>query len=237
MPAPDPTTAHPIPDRTRVMLLKPHVTSPWIEVGDFTYYDDPDDPTAFETRNVLYSYGPEKLVIGKFCAIATGARFIMNGANHRMDGPSTYPFPVLGGSWADHIDLVMDLPSRGDTVIGNDVWIGNGATLMPGVRVGNGAIIGTGAVVTADVPDYGIVGGNPARLIRTRYPAAEVERLLACAWWDWPLDHITRHIRTIMAGSVDALESAAAELDSDRRAEPKGQPCPSDSVSANPSVP
>lgn len=209
----DPTVLHPMPEHPRVVLLKPLVTSPLIEVGDFSYYDDPDDATAFETRNVLYHYGPERLVIGRYCALGTGTRFIMNGANHRMDGPSTFPFPTMGGSWAEHFDLITDLPGRGDTVIGHDVWFGHGATVMPGVRIGHGAIVAAGAVVTADVPDYGIVGGNPARLIRTRYDAADVARLLAVAWWDWPVQHITTHLRTIMSGTVDELEEAAAQLD------------------------
>ncbi|MFG2791776.1 CatB-related O-acetyltransferase [Streptomyces sp. NPDC048419] len=196
-----------MPDQPRVVLLKPLVKSPLIEVGEYSYYDDPDDPAAFEERNVLYHYGPEKLIIGKFCALATGVRFIMNGANHRMDGPSTFPFPIMGGTWADHFDLISGLPGRGDTVVGHDVWFGHGVMVMPGVRIGHGAIVASGAVVTDDVPDYGIVGGNPARLIRTRHPEADIARLLALAWWDWPLEHLTRHMRIIMSGSVDELEA------------------------------
>jgi virginiamycin A acetyltransferase len=211
MPAvpPDPAVVHPMPGQPRVALLKPLITSALIEVGEFTYYDDPGDPTAFETRNVLYHYGPEKLIIGRFCALAEGVRFIMNSANHRMDGPSTFPFPLMGGSWAEHFDLLTDLPNRGDTVVGNDVWFGYQAMVMPGVRVGDGAIIATGSVVVGDVPAYGIVGGNPARLIRRRYDDETVARLLALAWWDWPLEHVTRNIPAIMSGSVDDLEAAA----------------------------
>ncbi|GLV98911.1 acetyltransferase [Streptomyces lavendulae subsp. lavendulae] len=205
----DPTVLHPIPDQPRVVLLKPLVTSALIEVGEYSYYDDPDDPTAFETRNVLYHYGPEKLVIGKFCALGAGVRFIMNGANHRMDGPSTFPFPIMGGSWAAHFDLLIGLPGRGDTVVGNDVWFGYDTMVMPGVRIGHGAVIGSGAVVVDDVPDYGIVGGNPARLIRTRHDEADVARLLRVAWWDWPVEHITAHVRVIMSGTVDELEAVA----------------------------
>ncbi|MEV6756651.1 CatB-related O-acetyltransferase [Streptomyces sp. NPDC051214] len=208
----DPTTLHPMPGQPRVVLLKPLITSPLIEVGEYSYYDDPDDATAFESRNVLYHYGPEKLVIGRFCALGTGVRFLMNGANHRMDGPSTFPFPSMGGSWTDHFDLLTDLPNRGDTVVGNDVWFGHSTTVMPGVRIGHGAIIASGSVVTRDVPDYGIVGGNPARLIRTRHNDRDIARLLALAWWDWPVEHLTRHIRTLMSGSVDQLENAAPTL-------------------------
>ncbi|MFC8531044.1 CatB-related O-acetyltransferase [Nocardia sp. NPDC057227] len=193
----------------RVVLLKPLVTSALIEVGEYSYYDDPGDPTAFETANVLYHYGPEKLVIGRFCALATGVRFIMNGANHRMDGPSTFPFPTIGGGWAKHIDLLMELPNRGDTVLGNDVWLGYGVTVMPGVRIGNGAIVAAGSVVTRDIPDYAVAGGNPARVLRMRYPDADIARLLDLAWWDWPIEHLTAQVRVLMSGSVDDLVAAA----------------------------
>jgi virginiamycin A acetyltransferase len=206
---PDSAVLHPIPGQPRVVLLKPLVTSPLIEVGEFTYYDDPDDPTAFETRNVLYHYGPERLVIGRFCALAEGVRFVMNGANHRMDGPSTFPFPIMGGAWADHADLITGLPGRGDTVVGHDVWLGYRCLVMPGVRIGNGAIVASGSVVVDDVPDYAVVGGNPARLIRRRFSDSDTARLLDLAWWDWPVDHLTRHLRTVMTGTVDALEAAA----------------------------
>lgn len=160
--------------------------SPLIEIGDLSSYDDPHDPTAFETRNVLYDYdydydhGPERLVSAKYCALGTGTRFLTNGANHRMDGPST--LPTMGGSWAEHFALITDLSGRGDTVVGNDGWLGHSVTVMPGVRIGRGAIIAVGAVVTGDVPDHGLVGGAPARLIRTRYDAADIARLLAVAW-------------------------------------------------------
>ncbi|MEU9623034.1 CatB-related O-acetyltransferase [Streptomyces sp. NPDC048155] len=208
----DPTVLHPMPDQPRVALLKPLVTSPLIDVGKYSYYDDPDDATAFETRNVLYHYGPERLVVGKFCALGTGVRFIMNGANHRMDGPSTFPFPTLGGSWADHFDLLTGLPNRGDTVVGNDVWFGHSTTVVPGVRIGHGVIVASSSVVTKDVPDYGIVGGNPARLLRTRYSDRDIARLLALAWWDWPLELISEHVRTLMSGSADELQDVAPSL-------------------------
>jgi len=210
--APDPSRVYPVAGQERVVFLKPLVKSPLIEIGDYTYYDDPERATEFETRNVTHHYGPDRLVIGKFCAIAAGVAFIMNGANHRMNGVSTYPFPIMGAAWSDHTDLITDLPSRGDTVVGNDVWIGGNATIMPGVRIGHGAIVSTGAIVTRDVPDYAIVGGNPATIIRQRYDEDDVRALVMLAWWDWPVDAITAHLRTIADGSVADLRAAAASV-------------------------
>ena len=205
---------HPIEGQDRVVLLKPLITSPLIEVGEYTYYDDPEHALEFQTRNVTHHYGPDRLIIGSFCAIAAGTTFIMNGANHRMNGPSTYPFPIMGAPWAEHVDLITKLPSRGDTTVGNDVWIGGNTTIMPGVQIGHGAIISTAAVVTRDVPDYAIVGGNPATLIKRRYSDDEVRALIEIAWWDWPIDVITAHLRTIADGSVADLSAVAASLHS-----------------------
>lgn len=208
--APDPTTLHPVAGQPRVVLLKPLIDNPLIEIGEYTYYDDPEFAEQFETRNVLHHYGPDRLVIGKFCALATGTTFIMNGANHRMDGVSTFPFPIMGGAWAEHLDLVTDLPSRGDTVVGHDVWMGGNVTVMPGVRIGHGAIVSTGSVVTRDVPDYAVVGGNPAVHIKDRFTPDEVRELLALAWWDWPIETVTEHLRTIASGTVAELARVAA---------------------------
>ncbi|MFM9705986.1 MULTISPECIES: CatB-related O-acetyltransferase [Streptomyces] len=208
---PDPSTPHPLPAHERVVFLKPLVTSPSVVVGEYTYYDDPDGATEFEHRNVLYAYGPERLVIGRYCAIAAGTRFLMAGAEHPTMGASTYPFTMFGGEWAEKtLDVVTSMPSRGDTVIGNDVWFGHRSTVMPGVRIGDGAIIAAGAVVTADVPPYTIVGGNPARPIRQRFDDADIARLLRAAWWDWPVGLVTEHARTIMAGTPAEVARVAA---------------------------
>jgi virginiamycin A acetyltransferase len=138
--------------------------------------------------------------------------FIMNGANDPMGGVSTFPFPIMGGAWAAHLDLITDLPSRGGMVIGSDVWIGGNATIMPGLRVGHGAIVSTGSVVTKDVPDYSIVGGNPATHFRDRFTQDEVRSLVRLAWWDWPIALITENIGAIAVGPVKALEQIAQTL-------------------------
>jgi virginiamycin A acetyltransferase len=207
---PDPDQVHPLPTTDRVVFLKPVVTSEKIEVGDYTYYDDPGDPTAFERENVLYAYGPERLVIGRYCALAEGVRFVMAGANHPMLGPSTFPFGIFGGDWAEAtMDLVMSAPSRGDTVVGHDVWLGYRTLVMPGVTIGHGAVIAAGSVVVSDIPPYAIAGGNPARVLRMRYDEEDVARLLRAAWWDWPVELVTQHARTIMSGTPEELEQIA----------------------------
>jgi len=207
---PDPMKVHPLSAHQRVVFLKPLVDSPRIVVGEYTYYDDPEDPTGFAHRNVLYGYGPERLIIGKYCAIAAGTRFLLAGAEHPTMGVSTFPFTIFGGQWAERtLDLVTAMPSRGDTVVGNDVWFGYQATIMPGVRIGDGAVIAAGAVVTTDVPPYVIVGGNPARPIRRRFDDADVDRLRRAAWWDWPVELVTEHARTIMAGTPADIERIA----------------------------
>ena len=194
------------------VFLKPLVTSPKIEVGEFTYYNDTDDPTLFETRNVLYTAGPEKLIIGKFCAIAMGAKFLLSAANHPMLGSTAFPFFILGGPWLEKTaEFLPRIHSRGNTVIGNDVWIGREAVIMPGVTIGDGAIIAARAVVVSDVDPYTVVGGNPAKHVRERFSDEDIDRLLRLAWWDWPVDIITEHVRTIWTGTPVELEQAAKD--------------------------
>src|SRR5690606_12389151 len=175
------------------------IENPNIVVGEYTYYDDPEDSERFE-RNVLYHFPfiGDKLIIGKFCAIARGVRFIMNGANHKISGVSTYPFQIFGSGWEKVMPEPSDLPYKGDTVVGNDVWIGYEALIMPGVRIGNGAIVASRAVVTRDVPAYTIVGGNPAVPVRKRFSDEEIATLEAVAWWEWPIEKVTRHLDLIV---------------------------------------
>ena len=212
--APNPDTPYPLSHTKRVVFLKPHITRPNISVGDFTYYDSPTDPEHFQDDNVLYHYEAQgdRLIIGKFCALAHGATFIMNGANHRMDGPSTYPFPIFGEAWGAHMDLLSDLPSRGDTNVGNDVWLGRDALVMPGVTIGDGAIVASRAVITTDVPPYAVVAGNPARVVQERLNGEDVQRLLKAAWWDWPVETINKHVRVLMSGDVEPIVHVSKSL-------------------------
>ncbi len=208
---PDPSTVFPISGDASVAFLKNVVTADFIEVGDFTYYHDPDGPEHFEERCVLQHCAAmgDRLVIGKFCALATGVRFFMSGANHPLNLLSGYPFDEFSEDWRAGFDPSQHLPSpRGDTIVGHDVWIGHGATILPGVRIGNGAAIGAAAVVTRDVPAYGIVAGNPARLTRHRFDAGTIAALERIAWWDWPIDRITRNLEAIRGSDVAALEAA-----------------------------
>ncbi len=162
------------------------------------------DVNNFE-KNVLYLFDhmEDKLIIGKFCQIASGVRFIMNGSAHSLDGASTYPFKMMNG-WG-HVS--MNVTSKGDTVIGNDVWIGNNVTFMPGVKVGDGAIIGTNSLVTKDVKPYTIVGGNPAKIIRKRFDDETIKFLLTLRWWDWDIEKITENAEIISSGTLEQIKT------------------------------
>ncbi len=212
MNGPSPENKHPMAGFPQVCFIKNTISNPNIIVGDYTYYDDPEDAENFE-RNVLYHFPfiGDKLIIGKFCAIARGVRFIMNGANHKTSGISTYPFQIFGNGWEKVMPGPGELPYKGDTEIGSDVWIGYDALIMPGVKIGNGAIISARAVVTSDVPPYTIVGGNPARAIRQRFSEKQIKMLETIAWWDWPVEKITRHLSLIVAGDAAALALCNAE--------------------------
>jgi virginiamycin A acetyltransferase len=210
MNGPDPSGKHPMAGFPQVCFIKNTVSNPRIIIGDYTYYDDPADSDNFE-RNVLYHYPfiGDRLIIGRFCAIATGVKFIMNGANHKMSGLSAYPFSIFGNGWEKVLPQPGELPYKGDTVIGNDVWIGYDSLVMPGVHIGDGAIIASRSVVVGDVPAYTIAGGNPAKPLKARFPAPVVKALEDIAWWNWPIEKITAHLAIIVAADIEALKACA----------------------------
>jgi virginiamycin A acetyltransferase len=211
MHGPDPMTPHPMTGFPQVGFLKPLLKNPNVVVGEYTYYDDPDGPEHFEAKCVLYHFDfvGDRLVIGKFCALARGVKFIMNGANHKVSGFSTFPFFIFGNGWEAVMPQPGDLPYKGDTVVGNDVWVGYDALVMPGVKIGDGAIVAARSVVTRDVPQYSVVGGNPASVVKQRFPDAVAAELLAIRWWDWPVEKITKNLPAIVGADLDALRSAA----------------------------
>ncbi len=210
MPAPDPLSLYPVPTWHGTRYLKAIVKNPQIIVGDYSYYDDSRGPEHFEARCVryLFDFVGDKLIIGKFVAIAQAAQFIMNGANHPLSGFSTFPFSSFEG-WRDNAPV--EWPNKGDTIIGNDVWIGREAVIMPGVTIGHGAIIGTGAVVAKDVPPYAVVVGNPGRIAKLRFDDATIAALLDIAWWDWEPEVIARNVPAIAGADLDSLRRAADE--------------------------
>lgn len=183
---PDPNVVFPNDYKTSC-FIKNVITAPNITVGDYTYYDDVVDPTGFEKNNVLFNH-PEfgdHLIIGRFCQIASGTKFIMGPANHRISSVTSYPFNVFGGIWTENTPPHMEqLPRKGDTVIGNDVWVGRESVIMPGVKIGDGAIIAAYSVVAKDVPPYTIYGGNPAKFIKARFDDELTTLLLRFRWWD-----------------------------------------------------
>ena len=189
--------------------MKSVVKNPNIIVGDFTMYNDfAKDPRQFEKNNVLYHYpiNHDRLVIGKFCSIACGAKFLFTSANHTQVSLSTYPFPIFFEEWGlDVQNITSAWDNKGDIIIGNDMWIGYEAVILSGVTIGDGAIIGTRAVVTKDVPPYTIVGGVPAKPIRKRFSDDTISALLKIKWWDWPEERIKYHISDIKAGRIDRL--------------------------------
>ncbi|AKG19917.1 CatB-related O-acetyltransferase [Calothrix sp. 336/3] len=207
---PSPNTKYPIDGQTRLVYLKNIIQNPNIIVGDYTYYDDFENPENFE-RNVLYHFDfiGDKLIIGKFCSIASDVKFVMNGGNHRTDWLTNYPFPIFGAGW--EVAMPETWPHKGDTVIGNDVWIGYGAMVMPGIQIGDGAIIATGAVVTRNVAPYSVVGGNPAKEIRQRFPDQVIEKLLNIRWWDWEIEKITHNLKAICGSDIDTLQKIVNE--------------------------
>ena len=208
MMGPDPKAVHPNKAIPSLCYIKNTITRPTILVGDYTYYDDPVDSEHFEDHVTHhYDFIGDRLIIGKFCAIARGVEFIMNGANHRMNSATTYPFNIMGGGWEKSVPAMEDLPLKGDTVIGNDVWIGQNVTFLPGVHVGDGAIIGANSVVAGDVPAYCVAAGDPCRVVRRRFDEETVAFLLELKWWDWPAEKIFENMEMLTSGDLSKLKA------------------------------
>ena len=203
MSAPNPNTVHPIAGYDKEIYVKPTIKNPNIIVGDFTYIAD----SEFESHVTHhYDFIGDKLIIGKFCQIAAGVEFVMNGANHQMNAASTFPFYTLEG-WKMNPPAKSDMPFKGDTVIGNDVWIGQNATILPGVHIGDGAIIGANSVIGSDVEPYTIVVGNPAEVIRYRFDEELTELLLEFKWWDKPTEEINELIPILTSSDLDKVKA------------------------------
>lgn len=206
MNGPNPRAKFPLKGHDKLCFLNNVINMPNVEVGDYTYYDDFEKVDNF-IKQVKYHFEfvGDRLVIGKFCAIGSGASFLMNGGNHLTTGISSYPFAIFGHGW----DKAMEdkvYPQKGDTIIGNDVWIGHNATIMPGIKVGDGAVIAAYSVVVKDVEPYTIVGGNPSKLIKMRFDDEQIKRLTELQWWNWDVEKITTHINDLTGASLDFLD-------------------------------
>ncbi len=204
---PDPNTPYPIEGCNKLIFLKNFIKADNILIGNYTYYDDRKNaPENFEENNVLYNYHPDKvkLVIGKFCAIAAETKFIMTG-DHKLDAISTYPFPVFKNGWENAYDI-LNLPVKGDIIVGHDVWFGYGCLIKNGVTIGSGSIIAAGSVIVKDVPPYSIVAGNPAKVVKMRFDDKTIDRLLQIAWWDMDIKDITENLPLLSHLNIDQLE-------------------------------
>ena len=204
---PDPNKVFPNENILSLCFIKNVVKRPNIIVGDYTYYDDENGAEEFE-KHVTHHYEfiGDKLIIGKFCSIGKGVEFIMNGANHRMNTFTAYPFNILGNGWEKVTPALNELPLKGDTIVGNDVWIGQNVTVLPGVHIGYGAIIGANTVVSHDVPPYTIAAGNPVRQIRKRFDGETIEFLLQLKWWDWSARKISENLKALCGGDIAELK-------------------------------
>lgn len=200
---PNPDMVNPIPNIENLTYIKPTIKNPNIIVGDFTYFGDVD----FESHVTHhYDFNGDKLIIGKFCQIASGVNFIMNGANHQMNSVSTYPFYIFEG-WGQEIPPLSKMPLKGDTIVGNDVWIGQNATILPGVHIGDGAIIGLNSVVTKDIEPYTVVAGNPAKVIRKRFDNELIELMLELKWWDKSIEEIKKLIPILSDNNIEKVKN------------------------------
>ena len=210
---PNPNKAFPNENIPSICFIKNVITRPNIIVGDYTYYDDDEGAENFE-KHVTHHYEfiGDKLIIGKFCAIGKGVEFIMNGANHRMNSVTTYPFNLFGKGWEKVTPSLKDLPIKGDTIVGNDVWIGQNVTILPGVHIGDGAVIGANSVVSKDLLTYHIVGGNPIKIIRKRFDDETIAILMRLKWWNWSADKIFENLECLCSGDISKIIELGKEL-------------------------
>lgn len=210
----NPDAVFPNEELKNLCYIKNVVKSPNIIIGDYTYYDDPVDSTAFEKNNVLFNWSEfgDKLIIGNFCAIASGTQFLMGSANHRMNSISTYPFNVFSQDWQEVTPPhLSQLPFKGDIVIGNDVWIGRECLIMPGVKIGNGAVIGSRSVVAKDIPPYTIAAGNPAKPVRKRFSDSFIELLEKLKWWDFKGEKLKQFLPLLCETDLEKAQKAVKE--------------------------
>lgn len=205
---PNPNNPYPVPGVKDVTYIKPTIKNPNIIVGDFTYISD----SNFESHVTHhYDFNNDKLIIGKFCQIASGVEFVMNGANHQMNSISTFPFNIFEG-WDADAPEISDLPLKGDTIIGNDVWIGQNAVILPGIHIGDGAIIGANSVVGSDVPAYTIFFGNPAKEVRKRFDSEMIDLMLKFKWWDKSIDEINALIPLLTCSNIEKVKETINEM-------------------------
>ncbi|MFV0497705.1 MAG: Vat family streptogramin A O-acetyltransferase [Candidatus Fimivivens sp.] len=205
---PNPNELYPNPTIKSICYIKNAITRPNIIVGDYTYYDDINGAEKFEEHVTHhYDFLGDKLIIGKFCAIAKGIEFVMNGANHRMCSVTTYPFNIMGHGWEKCTPTLEDLSLKGDTVIGNDVWIGQNVTVMPGVRIGDGAIIAANSMVAKDIAPYTIAGGNPCCVLKNRFDDQMTAYLLKLKWWDWSAEKIFNNLEILCSGDLSGIKT------------------------------
>jgi virginiamycin A acetyltransferase len=205
MKVPNKDIKFPLENYEKLCFLKNIIKNPNIIIGDYTYYDDFENVNNFE-QNVKYHFDfiGDKLIIGKFCMIASDVKFIMNGANHLTKSISSYPFAIFGEDWKDAMEG-KQYPNKGNTEIGNDVWIGFNSTIMPGVKIGDGAIIATNSTLTKNVEPYTIVGGNPAKEIKKRFSQDQIEKLLEIKWWNWEIEKITKNVKKLTSDNFEEL--------------------------------
>ena len=205
---PNPNEIFPNPKIPSLCFIKNVIKNPNIIVGEYTYYDDINGAENFESHVTHhYDFIGDKLIIGKFCAIAKGIEFIMNGANHRINSITTYPFNIMGNGWEKSAPFLTDLKLKGDTIVGNDVWIGQNVTVLPAVHIGDGAIIGANSIVAKDIPPYSVAVGNPCEVKRKRFDEDLIEYLLQIKWWDWNSEKIFKNMEALCSGDLTKIKN------------------------------